>query len=91
VAVFGLSTQTTDYQREMTERLHIPFEILTDADLNLVQALRLPTFSIQGMTLVKRLTIFILDGVIEHVMYPVFPPDRSAEEAVKWFNQRAHD
>lgn len=91
MAVFGLSTQTTDYQREMTERLHIPFEILTDADLNLVQELRLPTFSIQGMTLVKRLTIFILDGVIEHVMYPVFPPDRSAEEAVKWLNQRAHD
>ena len=90
VAVFGLSTQTTDYQREMTERLHIPFEILTDAELNLVHALRLPTFSIQGMTLVKRLTIFILDGVIEHVLYPVFPPDRSAEEAVKWLNQRAH-
>ena len=89
VAVFGLSTQTTDYQREMTERLHIPFEILTDADLNLAQALRLPTFSFQGMTLVKRLTIFIQDGVIEHVMYPVFPPDRNADEAVKWLNLRA--
>lgn len=89
--LFGLSTQTTAYQREMVDRLRVPFEILSDADLTMVEALRLPTFAIQGMTLVKRLTLFILDGVVEHVMYPVFPPDRSAEEAVLWLGRRVHD
>jgi peroxiredoxin len=82
--VFGMSTQTSDYQREMVERLHVPFEVLSDADLELVRALRLPTFTFGAMTLMKRVTIFLRDGVIEHVIYPVFPPDRSAEEAVRW-------
>jgi peroxiredoxin len=82
--VFGLSTQTSDYQREMVERLHVPFEVLSDADLAMVRALRLPTFTFRGMTLMKRVTMFLRDGVIEHVIYPVFPPDRSAEDAARW-------
>jgi len=83
-AVFGLSTQTSSYQREMVERLHVPFEVLSDADLAMTRALRLPTFTFREMTLLKRITLFIHDGVIEHVIYPVFPPDRSAEEALRW-------
>jgi peroxiredoxin len=83
-AVFGMSTQTSDYQREMVERLHVPFEVLSDSDLEMVHALRLPTFTFRAMTLMKRVTMFFRDGVIEHVIYPVFPPDRSAEEAVRW-------
>jgi peroxiredoxin len=82
--VFGLSTQTSDYQREMVERLHVPFEVLSDADLEFVHAFRLPTFTFRDMTLMKRVTMFLRDGVIDHVIYPVFPPDRSAEEAVRW-------
>jgi peroxiredoxin len=82
--VFGMSTQTSDYQREMVERLHVPFEVLSDSDLEMVHALRLPTFTFRAMTLMKRVTMFLRDGVIEHVIYPVFPPDRSAEEAVHW-------
>jgi peroxiredoxin len=88
-AVFGLSTQTSEYQREMVERLHVPFEVLSDADLAMVHALRLPTFTFREMTLTKRLTMFLRDGVIEHVIYPVFPPDRSAEEAVRWLEGAA--
>jgi peroxiredoxin len=88
-AVFGLSTQTSEYQREMVERLHVPFEVLSDADLEMVHALRLPTFTFREMTLTKRLTMFLRDGVIEHVIYPVFPPDRSAEEAVRWLEGAA--
>lgn len=80
--VFGLSTQTTRYQAEMVERLHVPFEVLSDADLLMARALRLPTFTVEGMTLIKRLTMFLMDGVIEHVMYPVFPPDRNAEDVL---------
>ncbi|WP_270935331.1 peroxiredoxin [Falsiroseomonas oryzae] len=82
--VFGLSTQTTDYQREMAERLHLPFEVLSDAELRFARALRLPTFEVEGMTLIRRLTLIVRDGRIEHVFYPVFPPDRSAEETVRW-------
>ena len=82
--LFGLSTQDTTYQREVVERLHLPFPLLSDEDLTLTRTLRLPTFEANGMTLVKRLTMVIRDGVIEHVFYPVFPPDRNAADVVAW-------
>jgi peroxiredoxin len=82
--VFGLSTQPTDYQREMAEWLHLPFPVLSDSDLRLARALRLPTFEIAGMILIKRLTLIVRDGRIEHVFYPVFPPDQGANEVLSW-------
>jgi len=88
--VFGLSTQTTDYQQEAVTRLHLPFELLGDADLKFTRALRLPTFEFgwsfgnQPATLIKRLTLVIRDGRIEEVFYPVFPPDRNAEQVHAW-------
>ena len=82
--LFGLSTQDTAYQREVVERLHLPFPLLSDEDLTLTRTLRLPTFEANGMTLVKRLTMVIRDGVIEHVFYPVFPPDRNAADVIAW-------
>jgi peroxiredoxin len=84
IAVFGLSTQTTEYQREMADRLHLPFEILSDAEFKLCEALRLPTFAVDGMRLVKRLTMIVRSGRIEHVLYPVFPPNESAVEVLRW-------
>jgi peroxiredoxin len=80
--LFGLSTQDLDYQREAVERLHLPFAILSDADFRLTDALKLPTFEVDGMRLIKRMAWVIDDGVVTHVFYPVFPPDRSAEEVV---------
>jgi peroxiredoxin len=82
--VYGLSTQTTEYQREMAKRLDLPFEILSDADFKLCDALRLPTFEVDGMRLVRRLTLIIRNGKIENVFYPVFPPDESAGQVVRW-------
>ncbi len=82
--VFGLSAQTTDYQREAAERLHLPFPLLSDADLAFTNALRLPTFDFEGVTLLKRVTLILRDGVIEHVFYPVFPPDKNAEAVIAW-------
>ena len=82
--VFGLSTQDTGYQREVAERLHLPFELLSDAKLELTRALELPTFEVAGMTLIKRLTMILRDGAIEHVFYPVFPPDRNAGVVLAW-------
>ncbi|MCI0395137.1 MAG: peroxiredoxin [Chloroflexi bacterium] len=83
-AVFGLSTQDTDYQREAAQRLHLPFELLSDAGLAFTRALQLPTFEAAGMVLIKRLTLIIDDGQIVKVFYPVFPPDQNAAEVIEW-------
>jgi len=86
--LFGLSSQDPSYQREMAERLHLPFPILSDERLSLTSALRLPTFQTSGMTLLKRLTLMIRDRKIEHVFYPVFPPDRNASDVIAWLTTR---
>lgn len=82
--VFGLSTQPTDYQAEMATRLHLPFPMLSDDRLKLVQALKLPTMQVADMTLLKRIALIIDDGRIAHVFYPVFPPDRNAGDVLEW-------
>jgi peroxiredoxin len=83
-AVFGLSTQDTPYQGEAAERLHLPFPLLSDESLALTRAMNFPTFRTSGMTLLKRFTLIVRDGVIEHVFYPVFPPDRNAADVVAY-------
>jgi peroxiredoxin len=82
--LFGLSTQDTAYQREAAARLHLPFPILSDEQLTLTRALRLPAFETSGMTLLKRLALVIDDGKIKHVFYPVFPPDQNASDVIAW-------
>jgi len=82
--VFGVSTQDTPYQQEMVKRLEVPFEVLSDDHLLLTHALNLPTFTVDGMTLMKRLTLVVKNGRIEHVFYPIFPPDKHAEEVIAW-------
>jgi peroxiredoxin len=86
--LFGLSTQDPGYQREAAERLHLPFAILSDEHLKLTRAMNLPTFQTSGMTLLKRFTLVINNGSVEHVFYPVFPPDRSANDVIEWLCQR---
>jgi peroxiredoxin len=82
--LFGLSTQDSDYQREAAERLHLPFPILSDAKFAFTRAVDLPTFTVAGMTLLKRMALVIDNGVVAKVFYPVFPPDKNAEEVVAW-------
>ncbi len=86
--VFGLSTQDSGYQREAAERLHLPFPILSDADLNFALGLHLPMFVTSGMTLLKRMALVIEDGVILKAFYPVFPPDKNAEVVIAWLRSR---
>jgi peroxiredoxin len=86
--VFGLSTQSTDYQREFRERLHLPFDILSDHDFAFTNALSLPTFTAASMRLLKRVTLICSAGVIEHVFYPIFPPDKHAGEVVSYLRTR---
>ena len=87
--LFGLSTQDTAYQREAAERLHLPFELLSDEKLEFARALRLPTFDVAGLRLIKRMALIARDGVIARVFYPVFPPDRNAGDVLAWLQQRA--
>ena len=85
--VFGLSTQDSAYQKEAAERLHLPFSLLSDEKLIFTKALNLPTFEVESLTLIRRLTLVIRDGFVEHVFYPVFPPDKNADEVIDWLRK----
>jgi len=82
--VAGLSSQTLEEQVELAERLHMPFPVIADPDRRLGEALNLPTFEFEGATLYKRATLILEAGRIAKVFYPVFPPDRNAEEVLTW-------
>jgi peroxiredoxin len=82
--VYGLSTQTTDYQREAVSRLQLPFALLSDSTGEFTDTLRLPWFEFEGVRLLKRLTLVISQGRILHCRYPVFPPDGDADEVIAW-------
>ena len=88
--VFGVSTQDTDYQREVVERLHLPFDLLSDSKLELTRALQLPTFDVAGFTLIKRLTLIACEGRIVQCFYPVFPPDADAENVLRYIVSERH-
>ncbi len=85
--VFGGSSQTTEYQEEFVRRNHIPFEIVSDENFDLTNALKLPTFSYNGMKLIKRLAMILNDGRIQHVFYPIFPPDKNADTVLNWIKE----
>ena len=87
--VYGLSTQPTDYQREAVSRLHLPFELLSDAAGEFSARLRLPWFEVEGVRLLKRVTFIIRQARIAHCIYPVFPPDRDAETIITWIRDHA--
>ena len=89
IAVFGLSTQTTEYQRELVERLNVPFPILSDAEGEFASALRLPTFETGGVAYLKRVSLIVYDGTIEAVFYPVKQPERHARDVLDWFSREA--
>ena len=83
-AVFGLSTQSSEYQREAAQRLKLPFPLLSDENLTLSKAIDLPTFDVDGVTLIRRLSLILEGGIIRHVFYPVFPPDTNAAMIIDW-------
>ena len=85
--VFGLSTQSNEYQAEMASRLHLPFPVLSDDKLKLTRALDLPTMQVAGLTLIKRLALIVDDARITRVFYPVFPPDRNAADVLAWLKE----
>ena len=84
VKVYGLSTQTSAYQLEAKTRLHLPFALISDSQLQLKSALTLPTFEVGKLELYKRLTMIINNNKIVKVFYPVFPPDKNAKDVIAW-------
>jgi peroxiredoxin/DNA-binding transcriptional MerR regulator len=86
-AVVGLSSQDTDYQRELVHRLRLPFPMLSDTRLQLADGLQLPTFVAGGLPLYKRLTLVITDGTIQHAFYPIFPPNEHAQQVLRWLEE----
>jgi peroxiredoxin len=87
VALYALSTQAADYQREMAQRLRLPFPVLSDVAQGFSRTLSLPTFATGGENFLKRLTLFVDEGRIAHVFYPVPEPALHAEEILAWLRQ----
>ena len=85
--IFGLSSQTTKYQKEMSERLHLPYPILSDENLVFANALKLPTFKVDNMSLIKRITLIINNNKIIKYFYPVFPPDQNVNDVIFWLRK----
>lgn len=86
-AIYGLSTQDTAYQSELVDRLHLPYAMLSDTNLLLRDALAFPSFEVNGMALYKRMTLVLNGATIEHVFYPVFPPNEHATRIVEWLEK----
>jgi peroxiredoxin len=89
--VLGLSAQSLEDQHEFAERVGLPYPILSDANLELAEALRLPTFETAGLTLYKRITLIVREHRIVHVFYPVFPPDEAAANVLNWLRADARE
>lgn len=87
--LFGLSTQTTEYQSEAAKRMHLPFLLLSDGSLKFAKAHKLPTFEVDGMTLLKRMALVVDNGKIMKAFYPVFPPDRNASDVIDWLEAQS--
>jgi peroxiredoxin len=86
--VAGLSAQSLDDQIEFAERNRMPFPVISDERLELAHVLGLPTFEVEGLRLYKRLALIADAGTIVKVFYPVFPPDRNAEDVLAWLRGR---
>jgi peroxiredoxin len=86
--VFGLSTQATDYQKEAAKRLHLPFPLVSDVDLEFVHKLSLPTLEVDGMVLFKRITLVAYNGVMQKIFYPVFSPNENANHVIAYLNEQ---
>ncbi len=83
--IFGLSTQSTEYQKELATRLHLPYSILSDEKLEFAKMLKLPTFKVLNMNLLKRITLILKDNKIIKYFYPIFPPTKNIEDVINFF------
>ena len=85
-SVYGLSTQSTEYQQEAAHRLHLPFPLFSDKNLEFIKSLKIQTIEVDGMVLSKRVTLISNNGMIEKVFYPVFPPNENASQVMAYLD-----
>ena len=83
----GISTQTTSEIKEMTIRLNVPYDVLSDYKLTLSNKIKLPTFKIEKKTYIKRVTMIVEKSIIRKCFYPIFPPDLHFKEVIKWLEK----
>lgn len=84
LTVFGMSTQSSDFQIKEKERIHLPFDLLSDQNIEFAKTLNLPLHYVEDLTLHKRVTLIFKDGKIVKYFYPVFPPDKNINEVIEW-------
>ena len=87
--IYGISTQPSDYQKEAADRLHLPFALLSDEQRELTDALNLPIMEVNENILIKRLTLIVHNSEIQEVFYPVFPPDRNADDVLQFMRNKS--
>lgn len=80
VAIYGVSGQTPAEQLAFSQRMALPFELLSDHGFAFADALGLPRFETGGITYLKRLTMIVRDGAIDGTVYPVANPAGHAAE-----------
>ena len=71
----------------MTNRLGIPFDVLSDAKLELKDSLSLPTFSIDNKIYLKRLTLIIEKKIVKKIFYPIYPIDKHVDDIIVWLKE----
>jgi len=87
--LYGLSTQDVDFMKEAKERLHLPYDLLSDVKLDFANAMGIPTFDYQGETRIKRVTLAVKDGKVVKHWYPIFPSSENAPNVLKWLEEGA--
>ncbi len=83
----GISTQTIDYIKEMTDRLAIPYDVLSDSENILLNSLKMPYFEIENKIYFKRLTLIVEKNIVKKVFYPIFPPNKHINEVLQWLKE----
>ena len=83
----GISSQSIDDNKEMTSRLKVPYDVLSDEKLELSNELNIPTFSVNSKFFLKRITLIVEKKIIKKVFYPVNDINKHIEEVLKWLKE----
>ena len=80
----GISSQNVDDNKEMTTRLKVPYDVLSDEKLELSKELNIPTFLVDSKFFLKRITLIVEKKIIKKIFYPINDINKHIEEVLKW-------
>ena len=83
----GISSQSVDDNKEMTSRLKVPYDVLSDEKLELCTELNIPTFLVDSKVFLKRITLIVEKNIIKKVFYPINDINKHIEEVLKWLKE----